>query len=1509
MSSKGSNGAKKRPRTQGPATKGPSEPEQTVVSPAVAAPPLLPPPAVMQRQAERTRGGVLALLRSVTAGAPGPHRSAQERRAHLLAAMMLPYADPYLRRRVPGAHGHAPTTSPLSAQALLAASPIAITDRDPQLPTPEGEVRGRPLAAMLEQWATLTGAGRRPTSYEAVQQVLWQLSAPWAAPSPGAVADDGTVLLGADADVWDARRGRVVRLLGPTLVAPGEAGRVLQVHAGDPAPPGDLAAPRKQVVRVMARAQAQAQAQAQAHAQPHEAQVFDVEEYVRHVQALREGDAVEVLLDVPAFNFGATPTPDLSSDHDASLAPLPARVASSSTGLRLQLLGGRKVVVPALGGDAALAELHVHDRAAPWRSHLFVFGRKDWLDQGRPLFSRRRLCLGTRPLRPLLIRTHEAPAPPGGGGSACWWPMSPLHVLPATSTALRAVGAAWIASGLLPGLPHRPPDAGLAAMVEFAAGGQAGRGAPTEMMQTGGAKPKPAAKETTDENVANAAGAPLSAFPATLGWRAPLMAFLAAAGAARQGAAQEATYVSKQRAALRAIVDGLQREARRYAASGQQGAPPDAEPEAVVAQGHAAPTWLEAAREGDPKGARKGARKGDIAARSLTPGQMQAGGVRGAMLLEGARALGEALAGVATLSSSSGLVREYMQALVSHHMQQVVGQPCAAPRMVGRPLPGGGPSLQELMADEALDGGGGAFVQRLLLSYEDASHYRAYRASPPPQAPQPSGERGARAADGGPATAALLGELQQALAAAGQASVSLAGLGADTVARVQARAHLLLADEEEDGFSRLRARIGEVKRQRAVLMERVDKRGAAYEAFEARLLEVIRRDAQTERLVRAVVKLCALLGQELGAQAQAQAGGGGDSLVAAHVPSSRRVSLETLMAEAAHHVLQAHLADVPVARKANGPPRERVPAKPQLARRIAQAAAGMGGPRPKARRDLSSKQAPPLEWPRYRPLGVLQPLDMGRAQGAPAMEIVRGLHAAVAKERALVLGFDRRPLRHGVNACCMLEVKEVAARGGTALDALARRAPALQGLLQRARAGALGASDRGVQLAARPQPVQHRHASVVNDLPSVDVRVPAPVLIQALPAAVALPAAATGEREVAAAAAAVARLLTQVRRLRPAGLPSALLDVLVSGLGQRPLRPQPPPPPAPAPAPPAKSLPVKSPPPPPQRPTIKGGAAPSPGPSSSRASAQPPAALNASLHALARGGWATVQGQVRPREGAAWDAVRASYMLDAPDARPVAAPAPWHISVTVAAAFLVMDLAIALSSLGGAFRPRDASGEAVVAFAPPWRAASTRIRRHEPAADLAVLIAAAPGLSSTVAEAGRAIGAACVALQAADGQHHQQHQQQQHQQHQHQQHQLLHLASTSVFCAMAAMQQGGRSSDQLADGVATLCALLLEQWAQRLQFMRDDAAQEEALQLEALREERKQRKLAIQQRLDDRERELVRDMKKMRLGGVDWDAVERDLAAEPGSKGALPARGLEATPLEQDGMHAYWSGA
>jgi hypothetical protein len=212
------------------------------------------------------------------------------------------------------------------------------------------------------------------------------------------------------------------------------------------------------------------------------------------------------------------------------------------------------------------------------------------------------------------------------------------------------------------------------------------------------------------------------------------------------------------------------------------------------------------------------------------------------------------------------------------------------------------------------------------------------------------------------------------------------------------------------------------------------------------------------------------------------------------------------------------------------------------------------------------------------------------------------------------------------------------------------------------------------------------------------------------------------------------------------------------------------------------------------------------------------------------------------------------------------------------ATFLRMDLAIALRRLllsDESGQVPDVEMDVLIA----------KLRVHEPQQDVELLLAAAQVLHVATAEAGAVFGEQQVD-NIQQGSH------------------MANLASWATLAALQRMLKQVETHPKLREACAAMINLLITRWSERLAFCRDDQGDEEQLRLKNLREKGKVRKLAIAQRLDDQGRELLKDMRRITPGGVDWDQVEEKLvlANAPANLGPTVA-----TPGETDARQEYWS--
>lgn len=121
------------------------------------------------------------------------------------------------------------------------------------------------------------------------------------------------------------------------------------------------------------------------------------------------------------------------------------------------------------------------------------------------------------------------------------------------------------------------------------------------------------------------------------------------------------------------------------------------------------------------------------------------------------------------------------------------------------------------------------------------------------------------------------------------------------------------------------------------------------------------------------------------------------------------------------------------------------------------------------------------------------------------------------------------------------------------------------------------------------------------------------------------------------------------------------------------------------------------------------------------------------------------------------------------------------------------------------------------------------------------------------------------------------------------------------------------SSSPLSAALQSVAGILIGKWASRLAMMRTDQSEKEKDKLKVLREEDKMRKMAIAQRLDEQGREMLKELRKVRAGPVDWAQVERDfvqpreqLQREQHQGDQLPQKKSKA--LVEDAIDAYWTG-
>lgn len=263
--------------------------------------------------------------------------------------------------------------------------------------------------------------------------------------------------------------------------------------------------------------------------------------------------------------------------------------------------------------------------------------------------------------------------------------------------------------------------------------------------------------------------------------------------------------------------------------------------------------------------------------------------------------------------------------------------------------------------------------------------------------------------------------------------------------------------------------------------------------------------------------------------------------------------------------------------------------------------------------------------------------------------------------------------------------------------------------------------------------------------------------------------------------------------------------------------------------------------------------------------------------------------------------------------------APWTVVVATAAAWLRGDMAVAMNLIGAAppapaleacgAPPCDVS-RALAAIRSVWM--STSQSRQ----DLGKRARSLAGLTSRAATGLTDVLAAVAAMDADGGGMNQRHAAAA----------AVELAGVcvlgsadAVVRAAAAASAGAEQQARLEGAMATLLAPLLGRWAARLGFERDDMQDAERARIDALREKQKERKMAVAQRLDESGRGLIREMKKVRPGGVDWDAVERDLAAAEEHAPDAASGGVEGVledvqddsddgaVRDEDGMDAFWS--
>jgi hypothetical protein len=411
------------------------------------------------------------------------------------------------------------------------------------------------------------------------------------------------------------------------------------------------------------------------------------------------------------------------------------------------------------------------------------------------------------------------------------------------------------------------------------------------------------------------------------------------------------------------------------------------------------------------------------------------------------------------------------------------------------------PRDQDLYEDQEND-------QDLVLTIADLSHYRSLQADPTPgskQLPPPEAEE----------PAALLDELLDAV-----------GLELDAAETALVMSNVDFYAPMDAALKRLDRQVLELKKRRAELQERSKLKGDAYAAFERSLVQRLRQRILGAAQHDQVVVMCAMLaliverhpGRLEPSSAKFSCPG----------PGSRQLALSHILACAAREVLLQHQPasdqqQQQQERQGTGRRNKKtasvnvnVPALAELERlvtdRRAQVSKDKPGPVPLGKPGpvpLGSQSASgDPSWRHFRPLmHAAHEAQAGAAKHhTRATALIAALQQHMHAQQSLIIGFNNQRLRH-VNACCM---DPIGVSGESLWKSLARAS----GDVMRAHAALAQPDTKWSQVTARvvngvpPGSAMTARVPSGNDrgvpLPdwhvsSGDVKVPSPLEIPALP--------------------------------------------------------------------------------------------------------------------------------------------------------------------------------------------------------------------------------------------------------------------------------------------------------------------------------------------------------------------------------------------------------------------------
>jgi hypothetical protein len=267
-----------------------------------------------------------------------------------------------------------------------------------------------------------------------------------------------------------------------------------------------------------------------------------------------------------------------------------------------------------------------------------------------------------------------------------------------------------------------------------------------------------------------------------------------------------------------------------------------------------------------------------------------------------------------------------------------------------------------------------------------------------------------------------------------------------------------------------------------------------------------------------------------------------------------------------------------------------------------------------------------------------------------------------------------------------------------------------------------------------------------------------------------------------------------------------------------------------------------------------------------------------------------VEKDVHPVEGQRgdeWRNLRACFLPPTPSRDPATQQVPWDRVLVSTSMFLRMDLSVALRKLllasAASFLKPDATLDPIL----------SRVRAHEPQSEVEPLRAAAQALLKVANDAGVQFGLQLGRLAGgvadkAQADHFMR---------------VSQLAGLAAFLAVQRLVDSCAAQPRLKEACAALLNLLVTRWAERLAFGRDDLGDEEDTRMKTLRQKEKVRRMEIVQRLDSEGRDLKNDLKRMKVGALDWDMIEKKLAHD---RPVEDAAAIIATPGQTDARAEYW---